>query len=71
MSPIEKPEPAQPKARRLAHAARAIGVSRSTIYKLAAEGRISIIKIGRASVVTDLELDRFLRECGGEHERGK
>lgn len=43
-------------------AADILGVGRSTIYKLAAEGRICLIKIGRSTKVPHTELLKVQQE---------
>ena len=51
-----------PKARRVPEACRVLGISRSTIYRLAAEGRIRFIHIGSRTLVPETELDRLANE---------
>ena len=51
-----------PKARRIPEACRILGISRSTIYRLAAEGRIRLIRIGSRTLVPETELDRLASE---------
>ncbi len=51
---------APPLAMSLNDAARWIGVSRSTIYRLVAKGEIPKIKIGRRTVVLSSHLTEFL-----------
>jgi len=51
---------APPFAMSLNDAARWIGVSRSTIYRLVARGEIPRIKIGRRTVVLSSHLTEFL-----------
>lgn len=51
---------APPFAMSLNDAARWIGVSRSTIYRLVARGEIPRIKIGRRTVVLSSHLAEFL-----------
>jgi excisionase family DNA binding protein len=48
-----------PKARRIPEACAALGISRSTIYALAAEGKIRLVHIGRRTVVPETEIDRL------------
>lgn len=36
------------------------GLSRSTIYRLAAEGRIRLVKVGRSTLVDAISARRFL-----------
>jgi len=51
-----------PKARCIPEACRLLGISRSTIYRLAAEGRIRLIRIGSRTLVPETELDRLASE---------
>jgi excisionase family DNA binding protein len=50
----------QPRARRIQDASRAIGISRTTIYNLAAAGKIRLIKIGGRTLVPESEIDRLV-----------
>jgi excisionase family DNA binding protein len=45
-----------------AEAADIFGIGRSTLYKLIAEGRLSVIKIGRSTKVPHTELVRLQQE---------
>ena len=49
-----------PLARSVDDAARAIGISRSFIYKLARLGSLRLTKIGNRTVILESELDRLL-----------
>jgi excisionase family DNA binding protein len=51
---------AVPKARRLPEACRILGVSRSTMYRLAAQGQIRLVRIGGRTLVPESELDRLV-----------
>ncbi len=59
--PTAEPRDA-PKARRVLDACRAVGISRSTLYRLAAEGKIKLIRIGGRTLVPEAELDRLANE---------
>jgi excisionase family DNA binding protein len=54
--------PLPPKARRVLDACSALGISRATIYKLAAQGKIRLVKIGGRTVVPESEIDRLASE---------
>ena len=56
------PSVGAPKARRVNEACRALGISRSTLYRLAAEGRIRLIHVGTRTLVPETELDRIANE---------
>jgi excisionase family DNA binding protein len=51
-----------PKARRINDACRALGVGRSTLYKLAAEEKIKLIHILGRTLVPESEIERLARE---------
>jgi excisionase family DNA binding protein len=51
-----------PKARVVNDACRALGISRATLYKLAAQGKIRFIKIGGRTLVPESEIDRLAAE---------
>ena len=51
-----------PKARRIPDACAALGVSRSTIYKLEAQGKIKLVRIAGRTVVPESEIDRLARQ---------
>jgi excisionase family DNA binding protein len=60
-------EPLRPEAKarlawRVNDACSALGISRSHIYDLAANGKIRLIKIGSRTVVPDDEVQRIARE---------
>ena len=40
------------------------GISHSLIYTLIKDGRLTIVKIGRRSFISSLELMRFLKDVG-------
>jgi excisionase family DNA binding protein len=50
------------KARRVNDACQALGISRATLYKLAAQGKIRFIKIGGRTLVPESEIDRLAAE---------
>jgi excisionase family DNA binding protein len=50
------------KARRVNDACSALGISRATLYKLAAQGKIRLVKIGGRTVVPESEIDRIASE---------
>jgi hypothetical protein len=60
--PAESPQrsdytPLPPKARRVADACSALGISRATLYKLSLQGKVKLVKIaGRTVVPDELEL---------------
>ena len=47
-----------------------IGVGRTSIYKLAAEGKIRLIKVAGRTLIPELEIDRLVsgRVWGSNHE---
>ena len=47
---------------RPAEAARAIGVSRETIFKLLERGQLKGFRVGSARLISAAELSRFLRD---------
>jgi excisionase family DNA binding protein len=51
-----------PKARRINDACRAIGVSRTTIYKLAGEGKIKLVHVLGRTLVPESEIERLAPE---------
>jgi excisionase family DNA binding protein len=51
---------------RVVEAARLLRLSRATVYKLIAEGRLRPAKIGRSTRIPAAELERFVREVTGE-----
>ena len=59
------------KVLRMPEAARALGISRSQIYSLAARGEIPIVRIGASLRVPAAALDRWLEEntVGGSRTR--
>jgi excisionase family DNA binding protein len=54
--------PELPKARRIPDACRALGVCRSTLYKLAAQNKIKLVRIAGRTVVPESEIDRLASE---------
>jgi excisionase family DNA binding protein len=52
-----------PKARRIPEACRVLGISRATLYKLAAQGKVRLVHIAGRTVVPETEIDR-LASCG-------
>lgn len=52
-----------PLAHQVPDAARRIGIGRSLLYDLIKQGRLSVVKIGCRTLITDAELRRFLAEA--------
>ena len=50
---------------RVDEAARVLGVSRATLYRLVAAGRLRAVRVGRATRIPARELERFVRELEG------
>ena len=46
-------------ARRVPEACRAIGIGKSTLYKLASEGKITLVRIAGRTVVPESEIARL------------
>ncbi|MEA0858482.1 excisionase family DNA-binding protein [Xanthomonas campestris pv. campestris] len=44
----------------------ALSIGRSTFYQLAGSGRLSLIKLGKKTLVARTELDRFVAACAQE-----
>ena len=55
-------EPNRPRARRINDASRAIGISRTSIYSLAAKGQIRLVRIAGRTLVPESEIDRLISE---------
>jgi excisionase family DNA binding protein len=51
-----------PMARRIPNACRALDISRSHLYDLAAQGKIRLIKIGNRTLVPEAEIRRLATE---------
>ena len=51
-----------PKARRVPEACAAIGISKAMLYKLAAQGKVRLVRIGGRTVVAEAEIDRLVSE---------
>jgi hypothetical protein len=51
-----------PKARRVADACSALGISRATLYKLSLQGKVKLVKIAGRTVVPEAEIDRLASE---------
>jgi excisionase family DNA binding protein len=51
-----------PKARRVPDACRAIGISRATLYHLAKQGKVRLVRVGGRTLVPELELDRLANQ---------
>ncbi len=51
-----------PRAYRVPDACRALGVCRSTLYKLASAGKLRLVRIGGRTVVPLAEVDRLANE---------
>lgn len=62
-----QPADGPPIAYRIEDAARALGVGRTTIYRLIRDGKLRIVKVGKRSLITASELQSFLSE-GGTNE---
>lgn len=60
----KKPEPPPALAYRINDLAKAVGIGRTTIYKLIAEGKIRPIKIAGRVLVPANEIARLLLEAG-------
>ena len=52
----------EPLTYRIKDACRVVGIGRSKLYELVAEGRLTIVKIGGRSVVRRTELQRLIDE---------
>jgi excisionase family DNA binding protein len=50
------------KARRVRDACRALGISKSTLYKLASQGRVRLVRIAGRTVVPETEMNRLASE---------
>jgi excisionase family DNA binding protein len=50
------------KARRVNDACRAIGIGRSTLYKLAADDKIKLVRILGRTLVPESEIERLVKE---------
>ena len=48
-----------------AEAAEALGVSRSTIYRMVSSGQLSVVKVGRRTLVAKSTLVALLQTGGG------
>ena len=60
----KNPEPPPALAYRINDFAKAVGIGRTTIYKLIAEGKIRPIKIAGCVLILAPEFTRLLREAG-------
>jgi excisionase family DNA binding protein len=60
----KNPEPPPALAYRINDFAKAVGIGRTTIYKLIAEGKIRPIKIAGRVLIPAAEIARLLREAG-------
>lgn len=54
----------EPFSLRIRDATRFTGLSRSTLYVLIAQGKIEIIKIGRATLIRTASLKAYLSDAG-------
>jgi hypothetical protein len=61
-SPLPPARADAPKARRIPDACRAIGISRSMLYKLAGQGKVKLVRIAGRTVVPETEIDRLTTE---------
>lgn len=59
-TPIEQTSPFEPMAYRVQDAVRVSGVSKSTIYELAATGELTLTKVGGRTLVPRAELQRLI-----------
>lgn len=62
MTAVSTVYPNAPRAYRVPDACRALGVGRSTIYKLASSGKLRLVRIGGRTVVPGAEIDRLANE---------
>lgn len=53
---------ARPKARRIPEACEALGIGRSTIYKLAKQNKLKLVRIAGRTVVPETEIERLASE---------
>ena len=51
---------------RIPDAARALGIGRTTLYKLIDDGDLRVVRIGRAVRVSPAELHAFVARCNGD-----
>lgn len=58
--PTEQPSPFEVIAFRIPDAVRASGLSRSTLYALAAAGKLNLSRIGGRTLVPRVELERLI-----------
>ena len=56
----------KPKARRALEACAVLGISRATLYKLAAQEKIRLVKIAGRTLVPESEIDRLASEGTAE-----
>ena len=56
----------KPKARRALEACAVLGISWATLYKLAAQGKIRLVKIAGRTLVPESEIDRLASEGTAE-----
>lgn len=54
-----------PYARTVADAASSIGIGKSTLWRLIASGEIKTFHVGRRTLITETEIQRFVREKSG------
>lgn len=52
----------QPILHSISQTAQLLGIGRSSLYALIAEGRITTVKIGRRTLIRDEELRRFVAQ---------
>jgi excisionase family DNA binding protein len=60
--PAQSPLPIEPWAYRVNDAARVVGLGRSTLYELAAEGRLKMIKVAGRTLIPAESLRALLQE---------
>jgi excisionase family DNA binding protein len=51
-----------PKSRRINDACRVLGVGRSTLYKLAADDKIKLVRVLGRTLVPESEIERLVKE---------
>jgi excisionase family DNA binding protein len=56
----QQPDPFMRRACRIHEACVALGISRSTLYKLVAEGKLRLIHLGGRSLIPATEIDRLI-----------
>ena len=62
----QQPDPFVRRAYRIREACVALGISRSTLYKLVAGGKLQLIHLGGRSLIPTTEIDRLI--SNGSHQ---